>query len=364
MGKCKGKCRGTRPTARARLDHLAVGVLPRCLAGCAVGIKELVIDLEAKRKSRVICYCTGDRAGQETQIGDDVLPILSQHLTQIGKVERLDLFLYSRGGITLTGFALANALREFGKYVGVLVPFRAHSCATLIALAADEIVMGPFGQLGPIDPTVTTPHGPMIEHEGAKQFLPVSVEDVANYIALARKEVGLSTEQHMAQVLGYLCERISPIALGMVYRAREQIGMLASKLLKLHMNDQARIDKIVMMLTRELLSHDYIINRREAAQAEIPVVSADADLSKLMWDVYDAMAADMRLSIPWNPENEVKGAASLKRTNIRAIVQSVTMRHVFESTYEIKRVQVPAKQGGGKVDELKVSTLDEGWRSV
>jgi hypothetical protein len=220
--------------------------------------KELLRSLEQARQSRVICYITGDRANQETQIGDDVLPLLAQHLGEIGKTQQIDLLIYSRGGNTLTGFTLANALREFGSSVQVLVPFRAMSCATLISLGADQIIAGPFAQLSPIDPSINTPHGPTIQQGAEQKFLPVSVEDVANYFELARKEAGIESGQPMVEALGYLCQRVSPLALGAVYRAREQIGMLATKLLSLHMKDEDRINRIVRQLTRELLSHDYV----------------------------------------------------------------------------------------------------------
>ena len=78
----------------------------------------------------------------------------------------LDLLIYSRGGNTLTGFTLANALREFAGEVNVLVLFRAHSCATLIALSAEKIVAGPFAQLSPIDPASPRRHGPRIIQAG------------------------------------------------------------------------------------------------------------------------------------------------------------------------------------------------------
>ncbi|MBU0734226.1 MAG: hypothetical protein KKG10_08760, partial [Proteobacteria bacterium] len=45
-------------------------------------------------------------------------------------------------------------LREFCEKLAVLVPFRAHSAGTTLALGADEIVMGPLGELGPVDPSV------------------------------------------------------------------------------------------------------------------------------------------------------------------------------------------------------------------
>lgn len=321
--------------------------------------KELIAQLESVRDSRVISYLTGDRRNQETQIGDDVLPWLSQHLSQIGKVPRLDLLLYSRGGSTLTGFAIANALREFADHVGVLVPFRANSCATLISLGADEIVMGPFGQLSPIDPTITTPHGPTIEREGTVQFLPVSVEDVANYLALARKEVGLEQPEHLASVLAHLCARVSPLALGAVYRAREQIGMLAAKLLKLHLADTEGIDRIVKQLTRELLSHDYIVSRREARSMGLPVVDASQQVAELIWGFFADASLELRLDEPWNPEREVRGAQPVKRTNVRAILESRDLKHGFRTTYEMKRVTVT--QHGAKMEAVQTTPVDEGW---
>jgi len=324
--------------------------------------KEIIEKLEQIRGSRLICYATGDRKDQETQIGEDVLPWFSQHMSRIGPVEQVDLLLYSRGGNTLTGFALCNALRQFCKRLSVLIPFRAHSCATLIALSANEIVMGPFGQLSPIDPSITTPHGPTLERDGKVSFLPVSVEDVANYIQLAKKEVGLQQEEYLATVLTHLSQRVSPLALGAVYRAREQIGMLATKLLKLHLGEGDRIERIVKQLTRELLSHDYVIHRREGREMGLPITEADGELAELMWNVYEDVAAEMRLSEPWNPEKEVRGGQSAKRSNIRAVLESRELKHVFESTYEIKRVSIV--QQGTKMEGLNTITLDEGWRQA
>lgn len=326
--------------------------------------KELIRELEQIRNSRVICYFTGDRQNQEIQIGDDIIPSFSQHLSKIGKVAKLDLLIYSRGGNTLTGFTLANAFREFGQKVYVLVPFRAQSCATLIALGADSIVMGPFGQLSPIDPSITTPHGPSIQDGGIAKFVPVSVEDVANYFELARKEAGIKEEQNMATVLGHLCNRVNPLALGAVYRSRQQIGMLATKLLKLHGNNADRIDGIVSQLTRELLSHDYVINRKEAQSIGLSVTDASDAEANLMWQIYEGAADELKLAEPWVWENEIKGQQSVIRTNTRGIIESRDLKHVFSSTYDLKRATVAGPGGGGKVDKINITVIEERWKVV
>jgi hypothetical protein len=323
--------------------------------------KELIQALEKERGSSVVCYFTGDRLNQPIQIGDDVLPILAQHLAAIGKVDRLDLLIYSRGGNTLTGFAIANALREFGTKVCVLVPFRAHSCATLIALSADAIVAAPFAQLSPIDPSITTPHNPTIQEGGESKFVPVSVEDVANFFELSRNEVGLKTEEFLAAALGHLCARVSPLALGSVYRAREQIGMLARKLLALHMDDEERIKRIVKTLTRELLSHDYYIGRREARVLGLQVLDATTSEAEMLWKIYEDVALELKLSEPWNWETESQAAQP--RTAVQGVLESRDLKHVFSSRYQIKRVT--AGGGGGKKQEtLQITPLEQAWKKV
>lgn len=327
--------------------------------------KQLIQHLEGIRNSRVICYFTGDRKNQEVQIGDDILPIMAQHLSAIGKVPKIDLLVYSRGGNTLTGFALANALREFSDSIQILIPFRAHSCATLIALSANTIVAGPFAQLSPIDPTITTPHGPTIEVEGKQQFLPVSVEDVANYFELARKEAKLNSEEQLATVLGHLAARVSPLALGAVYRAREQIGMLAWKLLNLHIKDQEKINFIIKQLTRDLLSHDYIISRHEATAMGLPVVDASDEEAKLMWAIYEEVARELILGEPWNWEKESQ--TTQPRACTRAVIESNNLKHVFTSIYQIKHVTLTPPGGGktGRTETLQITPVDEGsWKKI
>lgn len=322
--------------------------------------KDLIRQIETSRSSTVICYFTGDRKNQEVQIGDDILPIFAQHLSKIGKVEKLDLLIYSRGGNTLTGFALVHALREFSDNVSLLVPFRAHSCATLIALGTNQIIAGPFAQLSPIDPTINTPHGPTIEQAGQIQFLPVSVEDVANYFELAKKEAGLTNEQYLSEVLGHLAQRVNPLALGAVYRAREQIGMLASKLLHLHMVDDDSIARIIKQLTRELLSHDYVISRREARSIGLPIIDATSNEAKWMWSIYEDIAHELLLDDPWNWEKEVQ--LPQPRSSFRAVIESYQLKHLFSSSYQIKRVP---PTGGKTTSNLQITPIDEGsWKKV
>jgi ClpP class serine protease len=64
----------------------------------------------------------------------------------------IDVVLHTPGGLVLAAEQIARALRDHPARVTVFVPHYAMSGGTLIALAADEIVMDPHAVLGPVDP--------------------------------------------------------------------------------------------------------------------------------------------------------------------------------------------------------------------
>jgi ClpP class serine protease len=64
----------------------------------------------------------------------------------------IDLIMHTPGGIALAATQIALALKAHPAPKRVIVPHYAMSGGTLIALAADEILMDPHAVLGPIDP--------------------------------------------------------------------------------------------------------------------------------------------------------------------------------------------------------------------
>jgi ClpP class serine protease len=64
----------------------------------------------------------------------------------------LDFILHTPGGLVVAALQIARAIHERKAKVTVFVPHYAMSGGTLIALAADEIVMSRHAVLGPIDP--------------------------------------------------------------------------------------------------------------------------------------------------------------------------------------------------------------------
>jgi ClpP class serine protease len=66
----------------------------------------------------------------------------------------LDIVLHTPGGLVLASLQIARAVRRHKGKVTVFVPHYAMSGGTLIALAADRIVMSPHAVLGPVDPQI------------------------------------------------------------------------------------------------------------------------------------------------------------------------------------------------------------------
>ncbi|MGI9406316.1 MAG: SDH family Clp fold serine proteinase [Hyphomicrobiaceae bacterium] len=67
----------------------------------------------------------------------------------------IDMVLHTPGGLVLAAMQIARAVEAHPAKVTVYVPVYAMSGGTLIALAADEIVLGEFSVLGPIDPQIS-----------------------------------------------------------------------------------------------------------------------------------------------------------------------------------------------------------------
>lgn len=66
----------------------------------------------------------------------------------------LDIILHTPGGLVLHALQIARAIKAHPAKKTVFVPHLAMSGGTLIALAADEIVMSDHAVLGPVDPQI------------------------------------------------------------------------------------------------------------------------------------------------------------------------------------------------------------------
>ena len=88
----------------------------------------------------------------------------------------IDLILHTPGGLVLAASQIAKALKDHPAKTTVIVPHYAMSGGTLIALAADEIIMDPHAVLGPVDPQLMNFPAPSILNAVRKKD-PKDVDD-------------------------------------------------------------------------------------------------------------------------------------------------------------------------------------------
>ena len=76
-------------------------------------------------------------------------------LQKLGPQEQLNLFIKSSGGSGRASLLIVNLLRQYAERMTVCLPLECASAATMIALGADEIHMGPLAYLTAIDTSLT-----------------------------------------------------------------------------------------------------------------------------------------------------------------------------------------------------------------
>jgi ClpP class serine protease len=338
--------------------------------------QDLIKKIEELRKSRVITYLTSDRQGPvNARIAGDIIPVISKQLRSIGKTENIDLFLYSSGGDTMVPWRLVSMIREYCDKFSVLIPYKAHSSATMISLGADEIMMTDLSELSPIDPSTANVFNPQ-DPQNPQNRIPISVEDVMAYFDLAKNKFGIKSDEDLTKIFTKFVEsnpQIHPLALGNINRTHNLIRRLAERLLKSHKlpMKEDEIKKVVDYFTEKLYSHQYFIGRKEAKE-ELGlenIVFADKVLSKAMTDLYEEYVKEMELGILWNPENELGvNAMQNKKSYKIAYIENRDTSNYYELTIDYKKQQMnvvqQTPQGPIQVPQEQVvwRPIGQGWK--
>jgi ClpP class serine protease len=120
--------------------------------------QRLIATIERRRNSRVILLVhrqetmsfLGIPVLRYIDVNDSEEVLRAIHLTD--PAVPLDIVLHTPGGLVLASLQIARAIHKHEGKVTVVVPHYAMSGGTLIALAADEIVMSEHAVIGPVDP--------------------------------------------------------------------------------------------------------------------------------------------------------------------------------------------------------------------
>jgi hypothetical protein len=118
----------------------------------------------------------------------------------------IDLIVHTPGGLVLAAMQIARAVEAHPAKVTVYVPVYAMSGGTLIALAADEIVLGEFSVLGPIDPQILgLPAASIVKARDAKSA--DSVFDLTYVLADVSEKALAQVKQGAVELLTPRMER-------------------------------------------------------------------------------------------------------------------------------------------------------------
>jgi ClpP class serine protease len=163
----------------------------------------------------------------------------------------IDLVLHTPGGLVIAAMQIARAVEAHPAKTTVYVPIYAMSGGTLIALAADEIVMGEFSMLGPIDPQIVgLPAASIVKARDSKP-----IGDVFD-LTLVLADMG---DKALAQL------------------RRGAVELLTPRL------EQTAAETLATKLTDGHWTHDYALTAGEAKELGLPVkVGIPAEVMQLM----------------------------------------------------------------------------------
>ncbi len=152
----------------------------------------------------------------------------------------IDLILHTPGGLVLAAEQIAHALVRHKGKVTVFIPHYAMSGGTLIALAADEIVMDENAVLGPVDPQLG-------------QAAAASIVRV-----LEMKDINEIDDQTL-------------IMADLAQKALRQVNSAVQEILSANGMERVKAKEIADLLSSGTWTHDYPITAEEAQAMGLPV---------------------------------------------------------------------------------------------
>jgi hypothetical protein len=192
----------------------------------------------------------------------DIIVNFAQHLSKEGK--KLYLLLESLGGDGSVAEKLVMIFREaFPERFSVIVPNVAKSAATMLALGADELIMGPSSELGPIDPQLVMATG-----NPQQPALIISARSIINFFERMKREISANAD--LVNAYYPLARQLRPDLIEMAEDAVEFSKSYAKKWLKQGLmkgrNDED-INKTVDYLSGAKLYklHNSVINHTDAS---------------------------------------------------------------------------------------------------
>jgi len=196
-------------------------------------------------------------------------------LGRLGQQETIFLFIKSGGGSGQASLRLVNLLRQHCRQLVALVPLECASAATMVALGADRILMGPTAYLTAVDTSLNHPLSPV---DRDNDRVGVSLDELQRVIRLWREQASSAGENAYQSLFAH----VHPLVIGAVDRAESLSIMLCRELLAHHISDAGEAATIASTLNSKYPSHSYPILLDEAVKIGLRAERLPADVNRLL----------------------------------------------------------------------------------
>ena len=186
---------------------------------------------------------------------------------------RVFLLIKSEGGQGTAALRMTNILRHWSDELTALVPHEAASAATMLALGADEIQIGPLGYLSAVDTSIRHPLSP-VDHLNDR--VSVSHDELVRVVRL------WAEQGEQGKAWDKLYPYVHPLVIGSVDRASSLSIKLCTEILSYHFQDQQRAAEIALALNADYPAHGYPITLREAQRIGLPAKPLAPEVDALL----------------------------------------------------------------------------------
>jgi hypothetical protein len=191
--------------------------------------------------------------------------------------KRIALFVKSDGGSGQASLRIVHLLRQFTDRLSVLVPLNCISAGTMLALGADEILMGPMAYLSAVDTSIRHDLSP-VDVDNSRVL--VSQDELTRVVHLWRRE--RTRGRDATNPYHALYSYVHPLVVGAVDRASSLSIKLCEEIMSYHMSDKKQALKIARTLNSAYPSHAYPITLKEARRIGLKVGTLDPALNELL----------------------------------------------------------------------------------
>jgi hypothetical protein len=232
--------------------------------------------IQKKVRGTFVSYWTSTSGS----VCDNDVMAMYELLEHTGPQSEVTLFVKSDGGSGMAALRMVHLLRRYAKRLTVAAPLNCASAATMLALGADRIALGPLSYLTAVDTSLEHDLSP-VDH--TNNLVAVSNDEVDRVIRLwqetqGRDRAGVNPYQETYKY-------VHPLVIGALDRASSLSLMLCREILGYHMRDAKKAERISQRLNSAYPAHQYPITSREARRLGLAIDDLDPELEQLLQEL-------------------------------------------------------------------------------